>query len=87
MDRTLGYMAPRYLPPFPFLNSRSQLTSQIFPTHIRAKGINICASAGAIGSIVVAQFYPVALSNIGSQTYFIFFSINAASLIVSSPLA
>lgn len=55
---------------------------QIFPTYIRAKGINICASAGAIGSIVVGQFFPVGIQNIGSKTYYIFFAINAASMII-----
>ena len=56
--------------------------SQIFPTYIRAKGINIAASAGAIGSIVVGQFFPVGIQNIGSKTYFIFFAINVASMII-----
>jgi hypothetical protein len=50
---------------------------------MRAKGLNIGASGGAIGSIVVGEFYPVALQNIGSKTYFIFFAINVAALIVS----
>ncbi|PMD28902.1 general substrate transporter [Hyaloscypha variabilis F] len=56
--------------------------TEIFPTYIRAKGINICASAGAIGSIVVGQFFPVGIQNIGSKTYFIFFAINVASMII-----
>lgn len=55
---------------------------QIFPTQIRAKGISICASAGAIGSIVVGQFFPVAIQNIGSKTYFIFFCINVSCVVV-----
>jgi len=50
---------------------------------MRAKGLNIGASAGAIGSIVVGEFYPVALQNIASKTYFIFFAINVVALIVS----
>jgi hypothetical protein len=54
--------------------------TEIFPTHVRAKGLNIAASAGAIGSIVVAQIWPVAIQNIGAQTYFIFFAINAVSV-------
>jgi hypothetical protein len=64
------------------LNRHTNLSPQIFPTYIRAKGINICASAGAIGSIVVGQFFPVGIQNIGSKTYFIFFAINAASMII-----
>ncbi len=74
----------------PLLRSCSRTTSkppltkspQIFPTYIRAKGINIAASVGAIGSIVVGQFFPVGIQNIGSKTYFIFFAINAASMII-----
>ncbi len=56
--------------------------TEIFPTHVRAKGLNFAASGGAIGSIIVAQFFPVAIQNIGSRTYFIFFAINMACLIV-----
>ncbi|KAK8116779.1 uncharacterized protein PG998_005060 [Apiospora kogelbergensis] len=33
--------------------------SEIFPTAIRARGLNFSASAGAIGSIVVAQVWPI----------------------------
>jgi len=58
-------------------------STEIFPTHVRALGLNVSASAGAIGSIVVAQIWPVAIQNIGSKTYYIFFSFNAASVIVS----
>lgn len=56
---------------------------QIFPTYIRAKGLNISASGGAIGSIIVAQVWPVAIQNIGSRTYFIFMATNLASIVVS----
>ena len=57
--------------------------TEVFPTYVRSKGLNLAASAGAIGSIVVAQVWPVAIANIGSKTYFIFMSINIACLIVS----
>ncbi|KAL2059853.1 hypothetical protein VTL71DRAFT_10008 [Oculimacula yallundae] len=56
--------------------------TEIFPTHVRAKGLNISASAGAIGSIVVGQYFPVAIDKIKSKTYFIFFSINIVSLMI-----
>ncbi|KAE8446081.1 hypothetical protein EG329_012589 [Mollisiaceae sp. DMI_Dod_QoI] len=56
--------------------------TEIFPNQIRAKGVSICASAGAIGSIVVGQFFPVAIQNIGSKTYFIFFAINVACVVI-----
>lgn len=56
----------------------SLLTSfiQIFPTKFRARGLNFAASGGAIGSIVVAQVWPVGIANIGSKVYFFFMAIN-----------
>ncbi|KAG4434851.1 hypothetical protein IFR05_009669 [Cadophora sp. M221] len=56
--------------------------TEIFPTHVRATGISISASAGAIGSIAVGQYFPVAIDRIKSKTYFIFFSINIVSFII-----
>jgi hypothetical protein len=50
--------------------------AQIFPTKFRARGLNFAASGGAIGSIVVAQVWPVGIANIGSKIYFFFMSIN-----------
>jgi hypothetical protein len=52
---------------------------------MRAKGINLAAVAGSIGSVVVGQFFPVAIANIASKTYFIFFAINLASIGVRPP--
>lgn len=49
---------------------------QIFPTRFRARGLNFAASGGAIGSIVVAQVWPVGIANIGSKVYFFFMAIN-----------
>jgi hypothetical protein len=49
---------------------------QIFPTNFRAIGLNFAASGGSIGSIIVAQVWPVGIQNIGSRTYFIFMAIN-----------
>ena len=49
---------------------------QIFPTKFRARGLNFAASGGAIGSIVVAQVWPVGIANIGSKVYFFFMAIN-----------
>lgn len=87
---TRGSTVPRYVLPLPFFHppscpAENHLTTvaiQIFPTHVRAKGINIAASAGAIGSIAVGQFFPVAIDKIGSKTYFIFFAVNLVSLVV-----
>jgi sugar transport protein len=53
---------------------------QIFPTSFRARGLNFAASGGSIGSIVVAQVWPVGIANIGSKTYFIFMAINLACI-------
>ncbi|KAI1098368.1 general substrate transporter [Jackrogersella minutella] len=50
--------------------------SEIFPTAVRARGLNFSASAGAIGSIVVAQVWPVGIDTIGSKIYFFFMAVN-----------
>ncbi|CAK7565225.1 MAG: hypothetical protein SEPTF4163_003137 [Sporothrix epigloea] len=52
--------------------------SEIFPTTLRARGLNLSASSGAIGSIIVAQIWPVGVANLGSRIYFLFMAINAA---------
>ncbi|KAI1257937.1 hypothetical protein MGN70_000982 [Eutypa lata] len=49
---------------------------QIFPTSVRARGLNFSASGGAIGSIITAQVWPVGVDTIGSKIYFYFMSIN-----------
>ncbi|KAK6206606.1 hypothetical protein LQW54_007558 [Pestalotiopsis sp. IQ-011] len=48
----------------------------IFSTAVRARGLNFSASGGAVGSIVVAQVWPVGIDQIGSRIYFFFFAIN-----------
>ncbi|KAK3682083.1 general substrate transporter [Podospora appendiculata] len=50
--------------------------SEIFPTAVRARGLSFAASGGAIGSIVVAQVWPVGIAAIGSRIYFFFMAIN-----------
>ena len=50
--------------------------SEIFPTSLRARGLNLSASGGAIGSIVVAQVWPVGVDHLGSRIYFFFMAIN-----------
>ncbi|KAK6858280.1 general substrate transporter [Apiospora arundinis] len=54
--------------------------SEIFPTAIRARGLNFSASAGAIGSIVVAQVWPVGIDTIGPKIYYFFFAITAVCI-------
>lgn len=58
--------------------------TQIFPTSVRAKGLNLSASAGAVGSVVVAQVWPVGVDVLGSNVYFIFMAVNLACIPVSS---
>jgi hypothetical protein len=43
---------------------------------VRARGLNFAASAGAIGSIAVAQIWPVGIDRIGSRIYFFFMAVN-----------
>ncbi|KAK9777982.1 putative General substrate transporter [Seiridium cardinale] len=54
--------------------------SEIFPTSVRARGLNFSASGGAIGSIVVAQVWPVGIDQIGSRIYFFFFAVNVVCI-------
>ncbi|TVY86853.1 Hexose carrier protein [Lachnellula willkommii] len=58
------------------------LTKQIFPTNLRARGLNFAASGGAVGSIIAAQTWPVGMQNIGSKTYFVFMAINLVSAVI-----
>ncbi|KJZ76919.1 hypothetical protein HIM_03796 [Hirsutella minnesotensis 3608] len=53
-------------------------SSEIFPTPVRARGLNLAASGGAIGSIVVAQIWPVGVAHLGSRIYFFFMAVNFA---------
>ncbi|GAB1316192.1 Ascus development protein 3 [Madurella fahalii] len=50
--------------------------SEIFPTAVRARGLSFAASGGAVGSIIVAQIWPVGIANLGSKIYFFFMAIN-----------
>ncbi|KAF2453135.1 general substrate transporter [Lineolata rhizophorae] len=56
--------------------------AEIFPTNLRARGLNFAASGSAIGSIIVAQIWPVGFATIGSNTYYIFMVINIISVII-----
>ncbi|GAP93301.2 putative general substrate transporter [Rosellinia necatrix] len=50
--------------------------SEIFPTAVRARGLNFSASGSSVGSIVAAQVWPVGIEAIGSNIYFFFMAIN-----------
>ncbi|KAF3937840.1 hypothetical protein ABW19_dt0207195 [Dactylella cylindrospora] len=54
--------------------------SEIFPNHVRAKGLCIAASGSSIGSVIVTQIWPVGIEKIGSKTYYIFFAFNVVSI-------
>ena len=58
------------------------IENQIFPTNFRARGLNLAASGGSIGSIIASQVWPVGMDRIGSKTYFIFMCVNLVSIIV-----
>ncbi|TVY38729.1 Quinate permease [Lachnellula occidentalis] len=57
-------------------------SSEIFPTNLRARGLNFAASGGAVGSIIASQTWPVGMHNIGSKTYFVFMAINLGSAVI-----
>ncbi|KAK8063680.1 hypothetical protein PG996_008332 [Apiospora saccharicola] len=54
--------------------------AEIFPTAIRARGLNFSASGGSIGSIVVAQVWPVGIETIGSNIYFFFLAVTVVCI-------
>ena len=47
---------------------------------MRARGLSLAASCGAVGAIIVAQIWPVGIANIGSRIYFFFMAINLVSV-------
>lgn len=58
---------------------------QIFPTTHRARGLNFAASGGSIGSIIVAQIWPVGVAKFGSGVYLFFAVVNAVCVPVCTP--
>lgn len=50
---------------------------------MRARGLNLSASAGSVGSVIVAQVWPVGVDVLGSNVYFIFMAVNLACIPVS----
>ncbi|RDA82567.1 hypothetical protein CP532_1062 [Ophiocordyceps camponoti-leonardi (nom. inval.)] len=53
-------------------------SSEIFPTPVRARGLNWAASGGALGSLVVSFIWPIGLAHLGSVVYFFFMAFNLA---------
>ncbi|KAH7375446.1 ascus development protein [Plectosphaerella cucumerina] len=50
--------------------------TEIFPTAVRARGLNFAASGGSVGSIIMSHVWPVGREALGSGVYFIFMTIN-----------
>jgi hypothetical protein len=42
--------------------------------------LSFAASCGALGSVIVAQVWPVGIQALGSKVYFIFMAINLAAV-------
>ncbi|PFH59591.1 hypothetical protein XA68_12108 [Ophiocordyceps unilateralis] len=53
-------------------------SSEIFPTPLRARGLNWAASGGALGSLVVSFVWPIGIAHLGSAVYFFFMAFNLA---------
>ncbi|KAG5986085.1 hypothetical protein E4U43_005671 [Claviceps pusilla] len=51
-------------------------SSEIFPTNLRARGLNFAASGSSMGSILVSQIWPIGNARFGSGVYFVFMLIN-----------
>ncbi|KAH7112287.1 general substrate transporter [Dactylonectria estremocensis] len=56
--------------------------AEIFPAHVRARGLGIAASGASLGGIIVGQVWPVAVAGIGARTYFVFTAINVLSVVL-----
>ncbi|KAF6834592.1 MFS monosaccharide transporter [Colletotrichum plurivorum] len=50
--------------------------TEIFPTSVRARGLNFAAAGGSIASIMVTKVWPIGIDALGSKVYFIFMTIN-----------
>ncbi|KAH7309779.1 general substrate transporter [Stachybotrys elegans] len=51
-------------------------SSEIFPTAVRARGLNFAAAGGSIGSLIVSHIWPVGIARFGSGIYFFFMAVN-----------
>jgi MFS family permease len=56
--------------------------SEIFPTHIRDKGVNISQAGQQITTLWINQAWPVMFGNVGHNAYWILVGINLIGLIV-----
>lgn len=52
-------------------------SSEIFPTHLRDKGVNISQAGQQITTLWINQTWPVMFDNVGHNAYWILVAINA----------
>ncbi|KAJ0352232.1 hypothetical protein KNSL1_002880 [Colletotrichum chrysophilum] len=55
-------------------NTESRL--QIFPTAVRARGLNFASVGSAVASMIVNEIWPIGLAKLHSKVYFIFMAMN-----------
>lgn len=56
--------------------------SEIFPTNLRDKGVNISQAAQQISTLWINQTWPVMFSTVGHNAYYILMGINVISFTV-----
>ena len=52
-------------------------SSEIFPTHLRDKGVNVSQAGQQITTLWINQAWPVMFDNVGHNAYWILVAINA----------
>lgn len=52
-------------------------SSEIFPTHLRDKGVNVSQAGQQITTLWINQAWPVMFGNVGHNAYWILVAINA----------
>ncbi|KKF96809.1 Arabinose-proton symporter [Ceratocystis platani] len=55
-------------------------TVEIFPNATRARGVNLAAAAGALGSLLISKMWTPGVPQSGGTKYFIFAAVNAVAV-------
>ncbi|TDZ35291.1 Quinate permease [Colletotrichum spinosum] len=50
--------------------------TEIFPTAVRARGLNFASVAGSFASMLITELWPLGIGAIGSNIYFVFMALN-----------
>ncbi|KAJ3963072.1 hypothetical protein N0V92_000213 [Colletotrichum tropicale] len=50
--------------------------TEIFPTAVRARGLNFASVGSAVASMIVNEIWPIGLAKLHSKVYFIFMAVN-----------